>query len=355
LSDGETFVAAVAERHPAPFRAIPEDDLRARAVEARSVVDLMRLGALLGDRNGHTGIVPFAAHARPLRAYPFLAYELADGVVAAAPSALAGRELAAVGGVAVDEVLAALAPLVSRDNEWTVRARRPQYLAAVEVLAELGLADGAVDLRFADGTTRRVDPLEPGSRPPARPRRDDPRWIDVLDCGRAVHVVYNVTRGDVTAFADEVVALASRPAARRVVLDLRENGGGDNRTYGPLLAALERVSVDGCALAVLIGRETFSAAMQLVVDLERRTPAVFVGEPTGGSPNQYGDAVAVPLPESGLTARVATISWETAGADDARLAREPDVHVAVDVAAFLAGRDVALEAALALDDPAGAA
>ena len=89
-------------------------------------------------------------------------------------------------------------------------------------------------------------------------------------------------------------------------------------------------------------------AMQLVVDLERRTPAVFVGEPTGGSPNQYGDAISVALPRTGLTARVATVSWETAGPGDERTTLEPDVAVPADSRAFFAGRDLALEAALDL-------
>jgi hypothetical protein len=37
-------------------------------------------------------------------------------------------------------------------------------------------------------------------------------------------------------------------------------------------------------LFVVIGRRTFSAAMNLAVDLERHTRALFVGEPTGGAP-----------------------------------------------------------------------
>jgi len=38
-------------------------------------------------------------------------------------------------------------------------------------------------------------------------------------------------------------------------------------------------------LFVLIGRETFSAAMGLSIELERQTKAIFVGEPTGSSLN----------------------------------------------------------------------
>jgi hypothetical protein len=86
--------------------------------------------------------------------------------------------------------------------------------------------------------------------------------------------------------------------------------------------------------------------MQLVVDLEQRTNAVFVGEPTGGSPNQFGDAMEVELPDTRLLAKVATVSWETAGSADERLTRAPDVEVPVRAEDFLAGRDPVLDAAL---------
>jgi hypothetical protein len=80
-------------------------------------------------------------------------------------------------------------------------------------------------------------------------------------------------------------------------------------------------------LAVLTSRLTFSAAMQLIVELEQDTQAVFVGEPTGGSPNQYGDATKVELPNSGLDAWVATVAWKTAGDSDDRVTRTPDIRV----------------------------
>ena len=97
------------------------------------------------------------------------------------------------------------------------------------------------------------------------------------------------------------------------MLDLRHNTGGDSETYLPLLAKLEELTVADKQLAVLTSRVTFSAAMQLVVDLEQRTPAIFIGEPTGASPNHYGDPVTVDLRHTRVAARVATISGPPPG------------------------------------------
>jgi C-terminal processing protease CtpA/Prc len=101
-------------------------------------------------------------------------------------------------------------------------------------------------------------------------------------------------------------------------------------------------------LVVLIGRTTFSAAANLIAELEASTGATFVGEPSGGSPNLYGDPAPATLPHSGWSFHAAAIRWVKSTEGDARLALEPDVPVPVRAADFFAGRDAALERVLAL-------
>jgi C-terminal processing protease CtpA/Prc len=137
-----------------------------------------------------------------------------------------------------------------------------------------------------------------------------------------------------------------------VVIDLRHNPGGDNTTYAPLLEALNSRRIDRPGrLVVLIGRTTFSAAANFATDVDRTTSAVFVGEPTGGSPNLYGDPIAVPLTVGAYTANVASLYWEKGGPGDARLAVEPAVRVELTAADFFAGRDPVLRSAVALRLP----
>jgi hypothetical protein len=258
--------------------------------------------------------------------------------------------MVAVAGVPLPDAMAAVTPLIARDNESTVRQRRPDFLVVAEVLEGLGIAERIEPVgwrvRQPNGELREVE-LE--SLPfPERERllhRPLPmRSIETLEDGGTLYVAYNVTRDETAGFATEIATRA--PSSDAVVLDLRRNAGGDNRTYGPLLETLEELTDAGKQLAVLISRVTFSAAMQLVVDLEQRTPAIFVGESTGGSPNQYGDAVTVDLDETRVAGRVATISWTTAGDDDPRTTREPDLPVSVAAADFFSGAEPVLAAAL---------
>jgi C-terminal processing protease CtpA/Prc len=228
--------------------------------------------------------------------------------------------------------------VVERGRAATFRLRAPKGATTDVELDPIAIGDHRTGAAGAAWLPSR--PL-----PAYRCRRTERHWVAPAPDGTAVHVGYNVTRGDTTAFARDVEAMVTSSKCRAVILDLRLNGGGDNRTYQPVLESLERLAT-ATRLAVLTSRTTFSAAMQLVVDLEQRTPAVFVGEPTGGSPNQYGDAIPVELPRSGRRAHVATIEWLTSGAGDERLTREPDLRVATGSTSFFSGEDLTLVAAL---------
>jgi C-terminal processing protease CtpA/Prc len=183
-------------------------------------------------------------------------------------------------------------------------------------------------------------------RPAYLARRDAAWWSKTLSRGRG-YLAYNVTTFDTDPLARRLLRLAARARVRRVVIDLRHNPGGNNATYWDLLQALRdrRINRSG-RLVVLIGRTTFSAAANFATEVDRRTNAVFVGEPTGGSPNLYGDPEAVRLPVSGWNTNVATIYWQKSSRGDRRVAIDPDVRVELTAAAFFAGRDPVLEAAL---------
>jgi C-terminal processing protease CtpA/Prc len=178
-------------------------------------------------------------------------------------------------------------------------------------------------------------------------RRTEPSWTALLADGRVAYAAYNVTLGDTFALAEQLLEWARRPGVERVVLDLRHNPGGDVATYAPLLDALQSPEIDRPGrLYVLVSRATFSAAQILCSELEQTTEAVFVGEPTGGSPNLYGDPSPQALPVTGWNFHAASIHWERPVPGDRRLTLEPDVRVPLTAADFFAGRDPVLERVL---------
>ncbi|MGH3024444.1 MAG: hypothetical protein ACRDNI_12365 [Gaiellaceae bacterium] len=381
-TDVDVLLAAIEEMHPNPWHDIAEEEFRAAAAklegdwpglaEHERLVELMRLLGLLGERDGHTGIHSHeSAHA-----YPVYVYAFSDGIHVAASIGhddLVGARLVAVEETPAEEVLEAVRPLVGRDNDWSQLMRATALMITPEVLHGLGIVHdmgpAAFTLDLPDGATRDVE-LEPipfadyleglhgafPMFPDALPARDDlvalqnldqNLWLTKLDGGRALYVGYHHTIGATSAVADRLLRLARDPPVERIVVDVRQNGGGDNTTYGPLLHALSSPEIDRPGrLYALIGRATFSAAGNFVTELERETGAVLVGEPTGGAPNQYGDSETVPLPETGWTAYLPVVYVEKSDPDDPRVAVEPDVPVAWSAEDFFAGRDPALSAAL---------
>jgi hypothetical protein len=389
-ADLELYLDALEAFHPNPYHATPEPEMRAAAERLASrfpdlnddqaLVELKRLVALLGERDGHAGIPVLSdEHHRPMHVYPFYAYDFGDGVYVVAAVRrpdLVGARVLAVEGRPVSEVLALLAPLVTYDNELSRKLRLPLQLATAEVLHGLGVTPAArratftLELRSGDRRDVTLDALDApayarglrsafGGSPfvyglPARnnllflTRRGSGQWLRTLRRGRVVYVAYNSVLQSTQATAQRLRRLASRRRVERVIVDLRNNGGGDIANYPPLLAALQARSINRRnKLVVLIGRATFSAATHFAADVERLTRAVFVGEPTGGSPNHWSDTTSVTLPVLGWTVHIPELYYEKRPGERG-LAIEPDIRVELTAADFFAGRDPVLAAALAL-------
>ncbi len=198
--------------------------------------------------------------------------------------------------------------------------------------------------------------LPPDPDGPAWARnRDQIIWTEPLAEG-GLYVGYNhilrPAHGDTTtvsSVAKDVSDAMDAGATDPVIVDLRNNPGGDNNTYGLFRSALERYA-DAApgTVALLAGRSTFSAAGNFVTDLERGHAAdeiLLVGEPPGGGPNIYGDVDVVTLPASGIVVLISG-RWHEKAPGDPSLEVTPDIPVDLSWADVVAGRDPVLDAAI---------
>lgn len=272
--------------------------------------------------------------------------------------------------------------IIGRDNEMDVKFLAPSLLAMPEVLHALGLIDDMERATFAvESRGRRtpavVRPAGPaemmppdtdtswlpragwvdardGARRPLPLWLKDPGkkfWFEYLPQERAVYVQFNQVGNDeketVEAFARRLFDFVEATPVERLVLDLRLNRGGNAEFNRPLLLAIlksPKVDQKGRLFAI-VGRSTWSAAQMLVNELERYTNVLFVGEPTGGKVNSYGDSRRITLPNSGITVRVSTLWWQ-GDERDRRPWTAP--HVAADLTFedYRTNSDPALKAAL---------
>jgi hypothetical protein len=349
-----------------------------RLTDSELLTGLLRIAALPGPRNGHTGIFPLdSAHRRSFHLYPLRLYDFGDGLYVvdeAGGHGLIGARITTIAGVPVERVLELVRPLVPHDNAVNLRAWAPHFALVAEVLDGLGIVDGVGGARFGfekpDGSSVELE-LEPldggayvaafrdplhGHYPAALPQRSRPLYLAQsgrplsmrkLAGGRAVYVGYNAVTVPTFGAAERLKRLVRSPGVQRVIVDVRLNGGGDNTTYGPLLAALQEPKVNRRdRLFVLVGRATFSAAGNFVADAERYTRATTVGEPIGGGLKIYSESTSVLLPTTGVNVRIATQLMERGEPGDRRLVIAPDVRVPLTAQDYFAARDPVLARAL---------
>ena len=376
-TDLDRLLRALDSTHPEPFHSISRDDFAAALsdyAEAlpdltpdEAVVELMRTVALLSreGRDGHQFALPMPGHEGPV--LPLRIYEFAEGVfiTAAAPphESLVAASITAIDGTPIDEVLAAVEPLVPRDGPATVPAFRPIFLLRTEVLRGLGIiGDGPVELSIDHhglASTVMVEPMafdanvDWGGGMHFLPIDERVRYLAAATplntelIGDALYLRYRpVSSPDVTEARD----IFASGEAQRLILDLRQNPGGDNGTYGRVLRLAQEFAAENPgALYVLIDRVTFSAASNLATEIEQSTDATFIGEPMGGGLNFWNDVrqvrlEALPVP---MQVGVSTRYWQFAEPDDPRLTIEPDVVLPVTADDHFARRDPVLDAVLA--------
>ncbi|MFQ5527108.1 MAG: tetratricopeptide repeat protein [Thermoanaerobaculia bacterium] len=409
-ADLEALAAAIERQHPHPFHSISKEafDEEVRALGERlpdldlngTLLELTRLVARLGPGDGHSRVRlerGFIQSQVPLRFYLF---EDDPWVIAAHPdhATLAGKRLRSIGGTPAEEALAAIDAVVSGDNAFHRRLNAVLYLSMPEILQALGLATAegltleVEDTATGATTTHQVpfvpwpenveelfrnaayDPARLGAPPgwaimrsagDATPlylsRPGDWYWSEEIPTGepgssRVLYAQVNVIgnqegESSLADFYGQLLERAESDDVEKLVIDLRLNGGGNNFLNRALIHGLIRSDTKNVRgrTYILVGRKTFSAAGNLVTKLSHETDVVFVGEPTGASPNHYGDARPVTLPRSGLQVSISTLYWQDGGPMDERPWVPPDIAVDLTAADFAAGRDPVLETVLALD------
>ena len=392
--DLRVLAEGLPERHLNPFTKISRAqwDSAVASLDARLprlrptqfLVELQRLVASIGD--AHTTINPRFDPALGMRAYPLDLYLFDDGLfVRRAPpehASLAGARVLRIGRATTEEAIAAVAPTISHENEWWVKAGAPGRLMMPEMLDGLDLVDDMDRLPFVMEKAGRVDtvvvaPVEARTHHGHEGPAPDPRadWVDMRTSAEpplwlrnpdrtfwweyvpesgTLYVGYRAVISPPggpsnRALWDEVFAFADQNAVQRFVIDIRTNNGGNgffNRHV--IQQILRRPDLNRSdVLYVVIGRVTFSAAQQLANQLEWWTEATFVGEPTGQQPSQYGDHQPLVLPNTGITVNISTRYHQGPNASDRRSFVPPRIYTPLTSADYRDGIDPAMRAILA--------
>ncbi len=353
------------------------------------IIELARIVSMVGD--GHSRLtlpqdpkIAFSqAHSKTpfpkdsslvLGNYPIRLHLFKDGLFVKETTPEYAKALGAkvikIGNATTAQALEAARSIVHYDNEMGFKLTAPTRLVIPEVLHSINIIDNKDNAAFllqdisGDQFTIELDPLPLFKEVKWLDAREmttaiaplwlrDPEnyfWYEYLEESKTFYVQYNQVSDkkdeSVSAFFDKVFSLVKSKPAERFILDLRGNFGGNNGLNLPLLHGLikaDKINQRG-RLFTIIGRSTFSAAMMLSLDLEHHTNTLFVGEPTGSTPNHYGDSRKMKLPNSGVTVRISSLYWQYSDPRDNRNWIAPDIAADLTFKDYGINRDPALEA-----------
>lgn len=388
------------ERHVDPFHTVSReefeaavDDLEARIpdlTQPEILVGFAQLVARIGD--GHTSFYPGNQKKKWFHFYPIILWSFSDGmyVIATSPEHvdLFGKRLLAIDETPIDEAFRRIATTIGADNEIEYVYTVPGELRRPEMLHVLGIAASAdrAEYYFEGGLSRTLRPmtlkdyrnldwrtangLYEAEAPPssrleflfATPlvlehlQQRKYYWFTWLADERTLFLQYNVCwdQEDRPPFAEVVDtmfrAMDERPV-ERLVIDLRQNSGGEPKIAEPLIEELARrpeFSEDG-RLFVLVGRRTFSAALTNAAQLRSRVGARIVGEAPRGKPNSPSEGRDVDLKRTKIWFTVSTQFVERDPALGDAEFLPVDVEATLSFDQYRRAQDPVLEAALAVE------
>jgi len=385
--DLQFLVTSVAGTDPSPFattsfqqQAGKLNDQIPGLNDEQITVKLVELMASLHD--GHSNILPVQP-ATGFRMFPLQLYVFSDGtyITAAAPEyqKVVGLRLTKIGNINIEDVYEITTTLVGADNEWTTKDRIALFFLCPEVLHSKGIISNEEEATFSfanEGGETVTATLRPVSiytdfywyfKPLQRWKyqsRLSPStplylrqpwnnyWFTYDSNARTLIFEFRQVEDKhdegLVQFGKHLLAFANSHPVDRFIIDLRQNGGGDNTLIQQFVEDLSRnVALNRRGtLFTLIGRHTFSAAVNFATLLENRTETIFVGEPTGAGPNHYGDPKRIVLPHSKVVVSVSSLRHEFGDPFDSRSFLAPDIPVALSHRDYFSGGDPVLEAAL---------
>ncbi|MCB2309675.1 S41 family peptidase [Clostridium tagluense] len=331
-------------------------------------LEIAKIVASMGD--AHTYVPLNINLLLPLELYWF-----ADGIyVIVAPQQykeILYRKIIKINNIDIEEVINILSSIISYENETYLKSQLPKYFPAIELLYDLGLVNDidSLELTFEDKNKKEItleiksmplgewkelynlinnDLMYSANLPLYRRNSHKNYWFEYIDASSIVYFKYNACKDmppkDVVTFCSELISFIEAHVVEKLIIDLRNNFGGNSSLLNPFIEYIincDKINKTG-NLFIIIGRETFSSALLNSFFLKENTSAIFLGEPTGGKPNCYGEVERFILKNSGLTVCYSTEYYKIVE-DDTLLSLLPDVNIEFTIQNYINNEDPCFE------------
>ena len=401
-TDIHYFQQKIAEKHIDPFFRLPQEEFDRQIEELigqvpelddiEIILSLQKIAAQLGDT--HTRVSVFSY----LTDYPYNFYVNSDGSLYLYQcsyvdddmkmSVIDYYQIVQINGVDIQYILDQLEMLSSRaSNQYISGTEFIFGLISRETLQFIGipcyqqadtftLLDGQgrtfnIDLvpgeeemslnALVDEDHRREGELVPTPSGMLPINLDWVYWYEYLDEEKTMHIIYNMCRDKPEqSFAEmiqEAFAVMEQNGAQKLVIDLRNNSGGNSSIADALYAALLEHPEIAANTYALIGTRSASSAVMCMIYLSENFDIPLVGTPSGDVPSGFGNTETFTLPNSGVECNYGTKYFWMSSDIPSLLPSGyppewyntvmPDVYISTDIQDLAEGRDPALEWVLA--------
>jgi len=356
------------------------------------LVGFAQLLAMVGD--GHTSFFPGNQKKWMFHFYPIRLWSFSDGVYVIGTTEdhadLFGKRLVQIDETPIEGASRLISTTIGADNDMEYEYTIPFELVRPEMLHVLGIAESADQAEFVfEGDVRKTfqpialktwqgldwrstNSLFEGLAPPSMRveflfataltldhlKQRKYYWFTYLEEQRTLFFQYNTCwdqkdRPPFKEVVDELFRFMDDNPVERLIVDLRQNAGGEPKIAEPLIEGLAERSefVEAGRLFVLVGRRTFSAALTNAVHLRSRAGARIVGEPPRGKPNSPSEGRDIDLKRTKTWATVSTQFVERDPALGDADTLPVDINATYTFEQYRKAEDPVLDAALAAAVP----
>ena len=236
-----------------------------------------------------------------------------------------------IDGIDIDEITGKLKTLISHENENWVLARLPDYLQSPVYMYGLGIIKDENKAVFTVEKQGKVQEFTISSlkydektdfvnknKKNIIPGHYDKYYdYQFLPDNKALYFEYNVCADmddqKFTDFNKKMFDLIEKNKVESVVIDLRNNSGGNSEVLNPFTERLKSYikEHEDVKTYILVGRKTFSSGIIAIYRIKESAPnAIAIGEPTGGAVDCYGDVKTFNLPNSQIPISYSTKYFE---------------------------------------------
>lgn len=282
---------------------------------------LLKIISSVGD--AHTFIKPSGIS--DFYFFQIRGYWFEDGyyIVAAGPDTkeLLGQKLLKIGNYEIDRIYEMMKEYIPHENEQQVKKTFPQMLSFAQLLQHLGVIEKyeEAEFEFSESGKVKLSSIDHPSYSniymydlfsernitlPMYMNNIQNYFFDYLENEKIVYFQYYSCIDDTampfSEFNKKLFNFIENNEVDKLVIDLRNNGGGSSIVLIPFIEKIskhEKLNKEGKIFTV-IGRRTFSSAVSNALQLQANTNSIFVGEPTSGKPNHFGEVRSFYLPNS---------------------------------------------------------